>query len=121
MPAAYNDIYLEQGVTYNTQITLDDNYGSPINLSGFTVASRAKRSYFSETVYLNFAASIYDAANGIIQLSANSAVTANVPAGKLVYDVIIKDSSNNVTRVVEGQIIVSPGVTGVLSSYGVNV
>ena len=75
-----------------------------------------------QTIYLNFNASIYDAANGIIQLSANSATTANVPAGKLVYDVIIKDNiSNNVTRVVEGQIIVSPGVTGVLSSYGVNV
>jgi hypothetical protein len=121
MPAAYNDIYLEQGVTYNTQITLDDNYGNPINLTGFSVYSQAKRSYFSETVYLNFNSSIYDAANGIIQLTANSTVTANVPAGKLVYDVIIKDTSNNVTRVVEGQIFVSPGVTGIMSSYGVNI
>jgi hypothetical protein len=122
MPAAYNDIYLEQGVTFNTQITLDDNYGNAMNLSGFSVSSQAKRSYFSGTVYLNFTSSIYDASNGIIQLTANSATTANVPAGKLVYDVVLKDtSSNNVTRVVEGQIIVSPGVTGILSSYGVNV
>ena len=41
-----------------------------------------------------------------------AATTANVPAGNLVYDFILRDTaSNNITRVLEGQIFVSPGVT----------
>ena len=110
MPAGYQDIYLEQGVTYVNQITLDDVTGSPYNLTGFSVQSQARKSYFSTNPTITFVATIYDANNGIIQLSANSAVTANVAAGKLVYDVVIS-TANTTTRVLEGQIFVSPAVT----------
>jgi hypothetical protein len=110
MPAGYQDIYLEQGVTYVNQLTLDDVTGSPYNLTGFTVRSQAKKSYYSVNPTITFNATVYDANNGIIQLTANSAVTANVAAGKLVYDVVIV-GSNTVTRVLEGQIFVSPAVT----------
>ena len=113
MPAAYQDQYLEQGTTFNTQITLDSSNGSAYNLYGFSVSSQAKKSYYSSNVILQFTSSIYDASNGVIQLTANNYVTANVPAGKMVYDVIITDSSGNVTRVLEGQIFVAPGVTNV--------
>jgi len=111
MAAGYQDIYLEQGVTYVNQITLDDVTGSPYNLTGFAVKSQAKKSYYSTNPTIVFTATVFDANNGIIQLSANSASTANVSPGKLVYDVVITDSSNTVTRVLEGQIFVSPAVT----------
>lgn len=110
MAAGYQDIFLEQGVTYVNQITLDDNTGAPYNLTGFTVKSQAKKSYYSVNPTIVFNATVYDANNGIIQLTANSAVTANVPAGKLVYDVVIS-TANTATRVLEGQIFVSPAVT----------
>jgi len=112
MPAAYQEIYLEQGTTFNTQVTLDDNTGLPFNLTGFTVSSEARKSYQSANAEIVFQSSIIDANNGIIQLSANNSVTANVYANKLVYDVIIiQTSTGNVTRVLEGVIYVSPSVT----------
>jgi hypothetical protein len=112
MPAAYSDLYLEQGTTFVTSVTLDGNNGEPYDLTYFTVRGAAKRSYYSSNTSLTFTSTISDAANGVIQLSANSAVTANVTAGKLVYDVIITDTnSGSVTRVLEGQIFVSPAVT----------
>ena len=113
MPAAYSDQYLEQGTTFQTLITLDSSNGSAYNLYGFSVNSQAKKSYYSSNVILQFTSSIYDASNGIIQLSANNSVTANVPSGKLVYDVVITDQYGVVTRVLEGQIFVAPGVTNV--------
>ena len=112
--AAYQNIFLNQGETYTNQITLDDSNSVGYNLYSFSVASQAKKSYYSANVILNFNATIYDAANGIIQLSANSATTANLPSGKLVYDVTLTDANQNVTRVLEGVIYVSPGVTGVI-------
>lgn len=115
MPAAYQNQYLEQGTTFNTQITLDGSNGAAYNLYGFTVNSQAKKSYYSSNVILQFTTSISDFANGVISLSANSAVTSNIPAGKLVYDVIIADNVGTTTRVLEGQIFVSPGVTNIKS------
>lgn len=110
--AGYQDIFLNQGETFNTVITLDDQNAEPYNLYNFEVSSRAKKSYYSNTIVLNFDASIIDANNGTIQLSANSAATANINPGRFVYDVVIKDNASGVvTRVLEGQIIVSPGVT----------
>jgi hypothetical protein len=113
MPAGYQDLYLEQGTTFNTQLTLTDNTNAAYNLVGFSVFSQAKKSYYSSTPAITFNTTISDASNGVITISANSAVTANVSAiQKLVYDVRLTDnSSNNVSRVLEGQIFVSPGVT----------
>jgi hypothetical protein len=115
MAAGYNNLYLEQGTDFNTQLTLDDQYGTPYNLTNFTIHATARKSYFTNNTAINFVATIVNANNGVIQLSANSAVTSNVSAiYNLVYDVIIKDTtSNNITRVLEGQIFVSPAVTSI--------
>jgi hypothetical protein len=113
MAAGYQDQFLEQGTTFTTELTLNDSNGTPYDLTGFTVSSKAKTSYYTNTIAINFNSTITDAANGKITISANSAVTANVSSRqKLVYDVRIVDGvSNNVTRVLEGQIFVSPAVT----------
>jgi hypothetical protein len=113
MAAGYQDQFLEQGTTFTTELTLNDANGTPYDLNGFTVSSKAKTSYYTNTIALNFNASISDANNGVITLSANSAVTANVSSRqKLVYDVVITDVATNLkTRVLEGQIFVSPAVT----------
>lgn len=112
MPAGYQDLFIEQGTTFTTTITLDDANGTPYDLSYFNVSSQARKSYYSTNPALTFDASVLDALNGIIQLQANAATTANVSSGKLVYDVLITDTlSGYVTRVLEGQIIISPAVT----------
>lgn len=112
MSAGYQDIFLNQNETFSTSLTLNDVNGLPYNLTGFNVKSQAKRSYYSSNATMTFVATVTDANNGIISLSANSSITANVPSGKLVYDVIITDTiGGSVTRVLEGQIFVSPAVT----------
>ena len=113
MSAGYQDQFLEQGTTFTTQLTLDDVNGTPYNLTHFNVKSQARTSYYSDTIVINFDATVANANAGIIQISANSAVTANVsPRQKLVYDVIITDNeTGSVTRVLEGQIFISPSVS----------
>jgi hypothetical protein len=113
MAAGYQDQFLEQGTDFTTQLTLDDVNGAPYDLTGFTAVSKARTSYYTNNIAINFNVTIPDAANGIIQISANNAVTKNVSSRqKLVYDVVITDSvSNNKTRVLEGQIFVSPAVS----------
>ena len=118
--AGYQDVFINQGEDYNTQITLYDDSGVPYDLRSFTVASYAKKSYYAANASLVFNSTVYDANNGIIQLSANNAVTANLDARqKLVYDVFITDTGSGIkTKVLEGQIIINPGVTIPGSAFG---
>jgi hypothetical protein len=113
MSAGYQDIYLEQGTTFTTSLTLTDNTNAAYNLVGFSVSSKAKTSYYSSTPVITFNTAVSDASNGVVTLSANSSVTSNVSSRqKLVYDVrLVSNTTNTVTRVLEGQIFVSPGVT----------
>lgn len=112
MSSGYQDLFLNQAETFNTSLTLNDSNGNPYDLNGFTVRSYAKKSYYSSNNTIVFVATIEDSNNGIIQLSADAPTMANVSAGKLVYDVFITHtSSGNVTKVLEGQIFVSPAVT----------
>lgn len=112
MPAGYSDLYLEQGTTFTTQLTLTDTIGLAYDLNGFTVQSKAKRSYTSANTTIVFDTTIVNPNTGVIQMFANNFITANVKPGRLVYDVKITDPvSNNVTRVIEGIIYVTPAVT----------
>jgi hypothetical protein len=115
MSAGYQDLFLSQGDTFTTQLTLDDSYGNPYNLTGFRIGAQARTSYYTANASLIFTTSISDANNGVIQLSANSATTANVPTKTLVYDVLIKDASNNVTKILEGRVFIDPTVTPLTS------
>ena len=119
MAAGYSDQYLEQGASFNTLLTLTDDYGARYDLTNFAISSRAKKSYITANVAFTFTAQIADPTNGLITLALDAPTTANVPYGKYVYDVIIQDLATNlITRVLEGQIYVAPGVTGVTNSYG---
>jgi hypothetical protein len=112
MPAAYQDLFLEQGSTFITELTLTDNNGYPYDLSQMTIKAQARKSYYSPNVVINFVTTIYDANTGTITLTANANTTALVSASqKLVYDVILRNTDTTVTRVLEGRIFISPSVT----------
>ena len=108
--AAYSELFVEQYADYTTKINVDDLQGDAINLTGYSASAQARKSYYSTTAY-NFNTSISDAAKGEITISMPSANTANMSPGRYVYDLKIVDPDEVVTRVVEGIVVVSPGVT----------
>ena len=50
-------------------------------------------------------------ANGEITLSMTAANTANLSPGRMVFDLLITSPASVKTRVIEGIIVISPGVT----------
>lgn len=108
--AAYSVLYLEQCVDFSTTISIDNDQGNPLNLSGYSVESQFRKSPYS-IHYYTFDASIQDSSNGIIALTMNSANSSNVIPGNYLYDVVITSSSNTKTRVIEGTVVVLPGIT----------
>ena len=112
MAAGYQELFLEQGADFVTSITLDDVNGDPYDLTGVIAKSQIKKSYYSTNEASHFTITINEPTLGIINMTIPSANTANIAAGRYVYDVVIKNnSSNTVTRVLEGIVNVIPQVT----------
>ena len=108
--SAYTEVLIEQGATFSTTVNVEDTSGSAVNLSGYSASSQMRKSYYSST-YSTIQASVTGTSNGEITLSMTSANTANLAAGRYVFDLVITASDTTKTRVVEGIVVVSPGVT----------
>ena len=108
--AAYTEISLEQYASYSSIITVSDTNGDALNLSGYTANSQIRKSYYSSTAN-TFTVTITGTSNGEITLSMTSANSANLPIGRMLYDLVITSPEGVKTRVVEGIVNVLPGVT----------
>ena len=111
MSAGYQELFIEKGADFITSITLNDINGDAYNLTNFTAKSQVRKSYYSSSPTAEFLITINTPSSGVINMSLNSANTSNIAPGRYVYDVIIKDSANTVTRVLEGIVNVTPQVT----------
>lgn len=103
------NIVIDQGATYSTSINVTDEDGAIVNLTGFTGAAQLRKHYTS-TAQTAFTVSIA-AATGVVSLSLSANVTNNIAAGRYVYDCELTDASGTVSRLIEGIVTVTPGVT----------
>ena len=102
------NITIDQGSTFNTTVNLTDDAGNALDLSGYSANSQIRRWYTSNTPAATFTVSV---SNGVIDLSLTANATANLVYGRYVYDIKLTDPANTVTRVIEGLVTVTPGVT----------
>ena len=108
--AIVSNLTVDQGATFNAQIDITDDSGNAQNLTGYSVAGQIRKTYDS-TTFTAFSASVSNATGGTITISLTATQTNALAAGRYVYDVEITSSGGVVTRVLEGQVEVTPGVT----------
>ena len=110
MSAGIYNFTLNQGATFSRQMTVKEN-NSPLNLTGHTAAMQLRSTYDSSTVALSMTAAVINATQGILSISATATATAALEEGIYVYDLEITTSAGVVTRLLQGQVTVSPEVT----------
>jgi hypothetical protein len=113
MPATNIDLYVEQGTTFNTSVTLTDTYNNPMNLENVLINGTIKTSYATSNVAANFIINIVDPANGYMFITLPYQTTANLwSAYTYVYDVVALDQNSNVAiRVINGSMYINPSVS----------
>jgi hypothetical protein len=115
MPAAKYDLVIEQGTDYIKSFNLKNPDNSIKDLNGFTAKMQIRQYKFD-------AEAKYEAstANGKILIAVNSGTvqlrfpnqdTANFDFNKGVYDIELTDQSGIITRLMEGEVIISKEVT----------
>jgi hypothetical protein len=108
--ATYSNIFIDQGSSFIIDVDLSQTVGTLV-LTDYTAQSNIARSY-DGTSKGSFTVSVDDSNNKLI-MTLTAAQTAALKPGRYVYDVIIKAPApdSTITRVLEGQIDVTPGVT----------
>ena len=104
------NLFIDQGTDFTVAVDVSDATGSALNLSGYTSAGQIRKTYGSSTVAATFTTSNNNA-TGQVTLSLNDTQTSALEAGRYVYDMNITSAGGITTRVVEGQAIITPGVT----------
>lgn len=100
-------LVIEQGAEFITQITLQDANNEPYDVTNMTARGQLRKHYTS-TNSVSFTANLQ---TGLLTIKLSSNTTTNIVAGRYVYDVELVDSANNVTRLIEGVVTVTPEVT----------
>lgn len=108
--AIYANLTVDQGSTFNTVVTVAEATGGDISLEGYTARAQIRKNYTSSTA-VDFFVEISDPENGVIGMSLTPAASGALKPGRYVYDLEIVSPNDNVTRVIEGQIEVTPRVT----------
>jgi len=108
--AGFAEITVEQGADFTTTVNVNDATGAAQNLAFYTVAAQLRKSYYS-TSATNFDVTISSPTNGEITMELSAGVTANLTAGRYVYDLVMTSPSNVKTRIVEGIATILPSVT----------
>ena len=110
--ANYIELYIDQGTNFKNVIYItDDLTNAYVNISGYLVKSQLRRSYYSANPSANLNCNLTDASNGEITLSLEAGDTANIRAGRYLFDVTATDQYDFTSRILEGVITVTPRVT----------
>lgn len=107
----YAELTINQGANLVSVITLTNDDNSPMNLANTVFASQIRKSYYSTSPTANINVAVFGAnSNGQIRLTLSADETANISPGRYLYDITMT-ANNNVTRIQEGIVTVTPSVT----------
>lgn len=103
------NLVIDQGTNFSTTISIANMDDEAIDLTGYTAAAQIRK-HHSSSNSVSFGVSV-DAVLGELTLSLTPAQTNAMVPGRYVYDVEVMDSSNVVSRIVEGLVTITPSVT----------
>ena len=101
---------LEQGATLDRTVTVQES-GSAMDLTGYTPRMQVRDTHDSSTVLLTVTCSVSNASGGILRLQSTATTTSGIEEGIYVYDLEIESSTGVVTRLLQGNVTVTPEVT----------
>ena len=111
MAVYVSNLTVNTGTTFYQIFTLESaSTNSATDLTGFT-ASAQMRKHPGASSATDFTTSIINATGGQVRVCLTTSQTASLKPGRFMYDILIKDTSGEVTRVVEGAVLVREGVT----------
>ena len=113
MAVSYN-VTIDQGATWYLNVTYNNPNGTPVNITSYTAALQLRSLPESATAVLSLSTGsgiTITGATGLIAITATATQTRAIDEGTYYYDLEITSPAGVVTRLVQGQAVVTPEVT----------
>ena len=107
-------ILIDQGATYTLALSYKDSAGTAINLTGYTAAMQLRKTVGSATASLSLTSSsgiVITGATGLLNITITATQSRDLVPDIYVYDLEITSGAGVVTRLIEGNAVVSAEVT----------
>ena len=101
------NLVIDQGTTFASSIEVLDENDNAVDLQNYVARGQMRKTYTSSNA-VNFTTTTN---TGMLVISLTATQTANIVAGRYVYDVELVDSQNTVVRILEGIVTITPEVT----------
>ena len=115
------DLIIDQGTTFSSTINISQSDGTLFQLNDYSARGKIKKA-FSSSTSVDFTCVVNEnsPSQDTVTISLNSIQTASLNSGRYVYDVEVftSDSPAIVTRIVEGQVEVTPSVSQTITTGG---
>ena len=115
------DLIIDQGTTFSSTINISQSDGTLFQLNDYSARGIIKKA-FSSSTSVDFTCVVNEnsPSQDTVTISLNSIQTASLNSGRYVYDVEVftSDSPAIVTRIVEGQVEVTPSVSQTITTGG---
>ena len=98
------NLKIQKGTSFEETFTLTDSSGSGLNLANSTATSKLRK-YPTAGIAYTFSTTT-TVSDNTVKISMTPEQTSALPSGRCYYDIIITTSTANVTKVLEGNVIV---------------
>ena len=109
MTAATYNIIIEQHADFGRGFQLKED-DVVLDLTGYSFVAQLRERTQSNTAY-DFTVTVLDEAQGLINMAMTDTLTATIPAGDYVYDLVMINDNDERTRLLQGMAEVTAGVT----------
>ena len=105
------DIVINQKASFEVTFTVNDGAGA-LNLTGYTTSAKLKTDFNTpDSQAITFTTAVANAVAGQVTMSLTPTQTANLSLQRYFYDYTITANTGFKTRIVEGTVKVSGGVS----------
>ena len=105
------NLFIDQGTDFTVTVDVSDATGGVLDLTGYSTAAQIRKTYGSSSAAASFTTNHGTPSAGKITMTLTDTQTSALASGRYVYDMNITSGAGVKTRVVEGQAILTPGVT----------
>ena len=111
MAAIPINLICERGTDFSATFNIQNEANTtPLNLTGYTAVAKLKKSFTSSTS-TDFTVDFPDRYNGQLSIALPNSTSTTLEARRYVYDILLTAPSGTKSRVIEGIMEVTPGVS----------
>ena len=104
---------IDQGADFSKNSTVTTDGSTAYDISDLTLQAQMRKSYDSSSAAATFTASVVTGSSGIYKLVLSNSTTADITAGRYVYDVELILADSTIEKVHYGIVTVNPEATKV--------